>query len=175
MDRRELPIASPCNVDWNAMTPADKGRFCGDCKKVVRDLSQMSEREARSLLGQPGRGELCVRYLYDKHGKVFFAGDRATPALVPAAFLHRAKRVALVAAAFALQACSQTENHEDELTPLMGGMPGELMPVDAGDGGDAGSDGASAADADGGAKGDAHADASTEETDASPDAGPSGI
>ena len=46
MRKSDIAIPVPCTVDWQKMTPADKGRFCGDCKKVVRDLSKMSEAEA---------------------------------------------------------------------------------------------------------------------------------
>lgn len=179
MKKNDLAVAAPCNVDWRTMTPAEGGRFCGDCKKVVRDLSSMRERDARTLLRSADNGELCVRYLYDRHGKVFFAGDRAAP-LVPASFLQRAKRVALSAAALAvplsLSACSPSmaassdDGHDDsELYENMGGMPydpdqkeidsdaspdarGDAAAGDANDGGDGGEgDGGDAGDPDGGA------------------------
>jgi hypothetical protein len=177
MKNQDLSIPSPCTADWRKMTPADGGRFCGDCKKVVRDLSTMRERDARTLLKSADNGELCVRYLYDKHGKVFFAGD--APPLVPASFLQRAKRVALSAAAVAvplsLAACSpsatdfgssrsQDELKQQELYENMGGVSAPEQPParDAGpdaepatDGGDAG------VQEDGGA--DAGADAADED------------
>ncbi len=134
MQKREIRIATPCEVDWESMTPADKGRFCGECKKVVRNLSQMSEREALQMLTEENNGQLCVRFLYDKHGKVFFAGDRQR--LIPATLLSKTKRAALAAAAIAvplaLNACnlpealsdfaSSTEVEDDELMPMQGGM-----------------------------------------------------
>jgi hypothetical protein len=118
------------------MKPSEKGRFCGDCKKVVHDLSRMRERDARELLSTPANEGLCVRFLYDKHGKVFFGGD-----LVPASFLQRAKRVALAAAAVAvplsLQACSPSLNADDDHYEMMGGMPASndppVTPQDRGD------------------------------------------
>jgi len=120
MEKNDLAIASPCTVDWRTMTPADGGRFCGDCKKVVRDLSTMRERDARTLLKSAQNGELCVRYLYDKHGKIFFAGDKGAP-LVPASFLQRAKRAALVAAAVAiplsLEGCSPKADGSSSASP----------------------------------------------------------
>jgi hypothetical protein len=109
MEKSEIRIATPCTLDWSKMTPRDGGRFCGDCKKVVRDLSSMTEREARELVRAAGDGQLCVRFVYDKHGRIFFAGDRARD-LVPASLLSRAKRAAVAAAAvavpLALQGCS---------------------------------------------------------------------
>ena len=161
MDKRELPVAAPCTVDWRKMTPADGGRFCGDCKKVVRDLSTMTQQEARALLSQAGAGQLCVRFLHDRHGKVFFA-DQARP-LLPASLLSRAKRVALAAAAvavpLALQGCSDPPGAEapEDLEQTMGAMaydPGmapdageELARDDAGDSGKPTGDSAPAGDA----------------------------
>lgn len=102
MNKNALPIAAPCTADWRTMTPADGGRFCGDCKKVVRNLSRMTEAEARALLADKSRGDLCVRYLYDRDGNIFFDGARPREGLMPASLLSRTKRAALAAAAIAL-------------------------------------------------------------------------
>lgn len=104
MFTRDVPIASPCSADWQKMTPADKGRFCADCNKVVRDLSSLTESEAKQLLGSVKNEALCVRYLYDAHGRLFFS-DRPAP-LVSATLLSRAKRAATFALAPALAACA---------------------------------------------------------------------
>ena len=69
MNRNEVPIASPCNVDWSTMTLADRGRFCGACRKVVRELRHMTEAEARALLASPPTEGLCVRYVHDATGE----------------------------------------------------------------------------------------------------------
>jgi hypothetical protein len=97
MNRSELPIASPCNADWSTMTLADRGRFCGQCRKVVRELAQMSEREARALLASPPTEGLCVRYVHDTTGEILFRPD-----VVPAAGLARVKRAAALALAASL-------------------------------------------------------------------------
>jgi hypothetical protein len=177
MEKNDVAIAAPCTADWRKMTPADGGRFCGDCKKVVRDLSTMRERDARTLLRSAQNGELCVRYLYDKHGKIFFAGDRPDVQLVPASLLARAKRVALSAAAIAvplsLAACSPSaadatsssssqDLQNQELYENMGGAPSDPRDHDEpkGDGGAEGGD--AGVQGDGGADGDASADAGLE-------------
>src|SRR5436190_13435060 len=177
MDRRDITIKAPCEVDWEKMTPADKGRFCGECKKVVRNLSQLTEREARVMMREDGaNGDLCVRFLYDKHGKIFFGGDKKQ--LIPAGLLSRGKRAALAAAAIAiplaLNACDlpaamgidpfPTEPTEDELYPLQGGMTStpdlpEQPNPDAGDGGDAQPKADAQANADAQSNADAAADA----------------
>jgi hypothetical protein len=140
MDKRDVPIASPCGLDWRKMTPTGGGRFCGDCKKVVRDVSGMSEEEARALLLTPRRENLCVRYLHDKHGNIVFAQPSA---LLPASLLARAKRVAAVAALpFATQACDAVSSmtEDDDIYESMGGMeaPNDPQPLVTGDAADAG-------------------------------------
>ncbi|HEY8040623.1 MAG TPA: hypothetical protein VIF15_12545, partial [Polyangiaceae bacterium] len=95
MNRTDIPIARPCTADWSTMTLADRGRFCGECRKVVRELAQMTEREARALLSSPPTEGLCVRYVHDATGEILFRRD-----VVPVARL--ARRAAAVALAVAL-------------------------------------------------------------------------
>jgi hypothetical protein len=189
MDRKEVRITSPCTLDWQKMTPAEGGRFCGDCKKVVRNLSSMTEREARALLKNAGNGELCVRFVYDEHGRVFFGKDAPKKdALLPASFLHRAKRAAAAAAVaalpFATQACElvaeplgitsqERENQPPEVGELMGGVAlddrPQPPPTDDGDAGtnaDASSADATVVDA-------ANIDGQADAPDASADSGSS--
>jgi hypothetical protein len=97
MNRSDLPIANPCTADWTTMTLADRGRFCGQCKKVVRELAQMSEGEARALLASPPTEGLCVRYVHDTTGEIVFRRDD----VVPVARLARMKRAAVMALAAA--------------------------------------------------------------------------
>ena len=47
------------------MRPADKGRFCGSCSKIVVDFSVMSDQEVLNYLGSPGRGG-CGRFAPDQ-------------------------------------------------------------------------------------------------------------
>jgi hypothetical protein len=123
MNRNEVKIGSPCSLDWRKMTPAEGGRFCGDCKKVVRDLSSMTEREARALLKREANGELCVRYILDERGRIFFGADAPRRDrgwdVLPSQFLNRARRLAaaaLVATALpmATQACMGAAEYQGD-------------------------------------------------------------
>lgn len=96
MNRTDLPIATPCAVDWTTMTLADRGRFCGQCKKVVRELAQLTEAEARAILASPPTEGLCVRYVHDTTGEIVFRPD-----VVPVARLARIRRAAVGALAAA--------------------------------------------------------------------------
>ncbi len=97
----EVPIASPCGVDWSTMTRREANkRFCDACKKHVHDLSSMDESEARALLEAPATEGLCVRYLADARGRVTFRPD------VPSDRLRRASMLAVaITAPLGLTAC----------------------------------------------------------------------
>jgi hypothetical protein len=62
-----LRIASPCPKLWTDMelTGVDAVRFCGDCKKNVYDVSQMTGRDAELLIQrtESGRFELNLPFL----------------------------------------------------------------------------------------------------------------
>jgi hypothetical protein len=104
MRREDLPIPVPCHEDWNTMTVEGKTLFCAACKKNVKDMVRMTEAEARELLAQPDQRELCVRYLYDAHGRLMF--DWVDTTLVPVTNLvrpsSRAKSLSRVLAAGAV-------------------------------------------------------------------------
>jgi hypothetical protein len=127
MKASELGIQTPCTLDWTKMTPAEGGRFCGDCKKVVRDLSKMTEAEARALVAKERYDGLCVQALVDRDGNVFFGGDK----LVSASLLSRAKRAAMAAAAIALPlAMNACTNEEAEVQPEHHRLMGGALPSD---------------------------------------------
>ncbi len=124
MRREELPIPSPCQVDWDTMTPAGRTRFCSACKMHVHELSTMRESEARALLGS--RTDLCVSYVVDDLGGIRFAKE----SLVPAMSLVRSKRVAVTALAVATLAACAASNP----TPAYGRpeLPFDTSAPDAG-------------------------------------------
>lgn len=131
MHRSEIPIASPCGADWRTMSPSDTKRFCATCKKHVHDLSSMTKDEARALLASKPTEGLCVRYLYDARG-----GDVIFRNAVPAGFLVRAKRLAMIAALpMAAAACSSAmgEAHPSQPNPepvqMMGAIAVEEPPT----------------------------------------------
>jgi hypothetical protein len=88
------------------MDPRGSARFCGKCDKLVHDLSALGERAARELMEQTPES-LCVRYLHDATGQIWFGSERE---LVPTAALSRKKRSLTAAALVAVtpvlfQAC----------------------------------------------------------------------
>jgi hypothetical protein len=100
---KRVALSFPCGQDFSKMTLATAtARRCEACDVLVQDLSAMTEGEAEAALAAaPGR--LCVRYLYDETGEVWFKDQLAavrSPELVPIARLSTKKR-ALIAMATA--------------------------------------------------------------------------
>jgi len=66
---KHVKIAAPCSADWGAMTGNDRVRFCGLCNLNVYNLSDMTRREAESLIAG-SEGKLCARYYRRADGTV---------------------------------------------------------------------------------------------------------
>ena len=133
------------------MLPVERGRLCTACNEVVHDLSSMSEAEAQKLL-ERAEGRLCVRYLYDVHGKVVFGSSWPKAArIVPASRLtvrlrKRLAQASLLAAPLLIEACGGTSGDYSDLDaakqPDASDAGGHRAAADAGvaDAGDGASD-----------------------------------
>ena len=60
-----LHIPTPCNEDWNKMTPTAIGKFCDGCSKQVIDFSMMSDQQILNYISQQP-GKLCGRFSPDQ-------------------------------------------------------------------------------------------------------------
>ena len=69
MKKFQLTIPKPCHENWEAMTPAEKGKFCGACQKTVIDFSNMGDREVAQYFKKPA-GNLCGRFHADQLERV---------------------------------------------------------------------------------------------------------
>ena len=58
-----ITIPDPCHENWDAMTPAQQGRYCGACQKVVVDFTQMTDGQILEVFKKAGGRHPCGRYL----------------------------------------------------------------------------------------------------------------
>ena len=62
----QLTIPTPCYENWEAMSPVEKGKFCGSCQKQVVDFSDMSDRQVAEFFKKPSTGSVCGRFMTDQ-------------------------------------------------------------------------------------------------------------
>ena len=75
----QLHIPEPCQENWDQMTPADKGRFCGSCQKQVVDFSTMSDRQIAEFFKKPSTGSVCGRFMSDQLEREFEIPKKRIP------------------------------------------------------------------------------------------------
>jgi hypothetical protein len=57
-----IQINSPCNESWNAMHPAENGRYCDRCCKVVVDFSNCTNDEIIGFFSENSGKRVCGRF-----------------------------------------------------------------------------------------------------------------
>jgi hypothetical protein len=65
MRKIHLSIPQPCHENWEAMTEAEKGRFCTACQKTVIDFTNMSDRQLAEFFRKP-KSNLCGHFYNDQ-------------------------------------------------------------------------------------------------------------
>ncbi len=77
MKKIQLNVPDPCHENWFSMTPAEKGRYCNSCRKVVIDFSVMTDAEIIQYF-QKDRGNTCGNFTVGQLGRDL--REPATPA-----------------------------------------------------------------------------------------------
>lgn len=62
MKTYKISIAKPCSENWDNMTPAEKGKHCAACNKVVIDFSNMSQQEMMHILVKYKGKKVCGNF-----------------------------------------------------------------------------------------------------------------
>jgi hypothetical protein len=58
-----IQIKNPCDANWKEMTPAESGKYCGACEKVVVDFSKMNDAEIKNYFITYKEQKTCGRFL----------------------------------------------------------------------------------------------------------------
>ncbi len=76
-----MHIPTPCQEDWDQMTPTGAGRQCERCALTVTDLTVMSAPAARAVLAQvqqvhaeSATTRVCLRADTDRGGRILLPG-----------------------------------------------------------------------------------------------------
>lgn len=56
-----IKIQQPCHQNWDKMLPAQKGKYCASCSKIVMDFSTWETDEIVAYLQQQKAGSVCGR------------------------------------------------------------------------------------------------------------------
>ena len=58
----KLIVTKPCQEDWNSMMPADSGRHCKSCDKIVVDFSVLNDDEIKTFFITNYNNPVCGRF-----------------------------------------------------------------------------------------------------------------
>lgn len=66
-----LILAFPCPINWEAMSGNERVRFCSQCSQKVYNISDMSKKEAETLLKRGAEeNKVCVRFFVRADGTI---------------------------------------------------------------------------------------------------------
>ncbi len=77
-DDYNISIPKPCHEDWDKMKPAEQGRFCESCCKVVVDFTSKTTNEIIDFLLSAGKETVCGR-AYDEQLSVVPVRSQCNP------------------------------------------------------------------------------------------------
>ncbi len=64
-----IEIPKPCRAGWENMEQAEKGRFCGECSKIVIDFTAMSTDEIKTYFLQHKDQRICGHFISSQISK----------------------------------------------------------------------------------------------------------
>lgn len=64
-----IEVPKPCRAGWENMEAAEKGRFCGECSKIVIDFTSMSMDEIKTYFLQHKDQKICGHFISSQISK----------------------------------------------------------------------------------------------------------
>ncbi|HMU47709.1 MAG TPA: carboxypeptidase-like regulatory domain-containing protein [Chitinophagaceae bacterium] len=133
----QLSIPTPCHENWDAMTPVEKGKFCGSCQKQVVDFSTMSDRQVAEFFKKPSTGSVCGRFMTEQLDREIEIPKKRIPwlkyffgILLPAFFMSKASAQKLMGKVAAMPNRDTLRvSANEELRTLGMVLPTEIKPV----------------------------------------------
>ena len=108
MSKIQLSIPIPCHEDWGKMTPAEKGKFCLSCQKVVVDFSRMSDADMVAYFKKP-KESVCGRFNTDQLNRNIIVPAKRIP------WLKYFFQIAIPAFLMSFKAASQTKQMQGKV------------------------------------------------------------
>ena len=62
MRKSTIGLSFQCPKKWQSMSPANGGRFCADCNKVVKEFSGVSVTKPQALILASNEEEICGNF-----------------------------------------------------------------------------------------------------------------
>lgn len=91
----KINIPSPCSQSWDDMSPAEQGRFCGQCTKTIVDFTTWSDKDIAQYI-RGSKEKICGRFTDDQLDRNLLHVERErTNALVPAILISTALAVGI--------------------------------------------------------------------------------
>jgi hypothetical protein len=75
----QLSIDDPCHENWDKMTAAEQGRYCGSCQKQVVDFTSMTDAQLATYFKKPSTGSVCGRFYDDQLNRHIQVPKKAIP------------------------------------------------------------------------------------------------
>ncbi|MCC6369994.1 MAG: hypothetical protein IT236_03195 [Bacteroidia bacterium] len=71
MKKVQIKLEKPCSQPWDLLPKVSGGLYCGQCAKVVKDFSGMSDEELIAVLTQKRSGSVCGRFTPEQLNKTY--------------------------------------------------------------------------------------------------------
>ncbi len=112
----KINIPEPCHEDWAKMTPNEKGRFCGNCKKTVVDFTNFSADDIQNYFTKHYGQKVCGRFKNQQLNAIDIQIPRAVIYQIPQS--RKFALALLVAFGTTLFSCNNDEGQSVKISSI---------------------------------------------------------